>query len=216
PSRFRRRIPRPLSCQPIRCRWGTPMPRNATRHPESRPAAKERHKPDERGSFPIVGVGASAGGLEAFTELLKNLPLDTGMGFVLVQHLDPQHESALADLLSRATSMPVREVTNNLPVEANHVYVIPPNTKLGIAHGVLKLQPREQSRTPARSIDSFFESLAQDQREHAIGVILSGTATDGTVGMEAVKAEGGITFAQDDSARYDSMPRSAIAAGCGA
>ena len=164
--------------------------------------------------FPVVGVGASAGGLEAFTELLRNLPLDTGMGFVLVQHLDPQHESALADLLTRATSMPVREVTNNLRVEANHVYVIPPNTNLGIAQGVLKLQPREQSRTPTRSIDSFFESLAQDQRERAIGVILSGTATDGTVGMEAVKAEGGITFAQDDSARYDSMPRSAIAAGC--
>jgi two-component system, chemotaxis family, CheB/CheR fusion protein len=164
--------------------------------------------------FPVVGIGASAGGLEAYTELLKNLPLDTGMGFVLVQHLDPQHESALADLLSRATSMPVRKVTNNLRVEANHVYVIPPNTNLGIAQGVLKLQPREQSRTPTRSIDSFFESLAQDQRERAIGVILSGTATDGTVGMEAVKAEGGITFAQDDSARYDSMPHSAIAAGC--
>ena len=164
--------------------------------------------------FPVVGVGASAGGLEAFTELLKNLPLDTGMGFVLVQHLDPQHESALADLLTRATSMPVREVTNNLRMKANHVYVIPPNTNLGIAQGVLKLQPREQSRTPTRSIDSFFESLAEDQRERAIGVILSGTATDGTVGMEAVKAEGGITFAQDDSARYDSMPRSAIAAGC--
>src|SRR5262249_46232723 len=144
--------------------------------------------------FPVVGIGASAGGLEAFTELLKNLPLDTGMGFVLVQHLDPQHESSLADLLTRATSMPVREITNNLGVEANHVYVIPPNTNLGIAQGVLKLQPRGQSRTPTRSIDSFFESLAEDQRERAIGVILSGTATDGTMGMEAVKAEGGITF----------------------
>jgi len=164
--------------------------------------------------FPVVGIGASAGGLEAYTELLKNLPLDTGMGFVLVQHLDPQHESALVDLLTRATSMPVREVTNNLRVEANHVYVIPPNTNLGIAQGVLKLQAREQSRRPTRSIDSFFESLARDQRERAVGVILSGTATDGTVGMEAIKAAGGITFAQDDSARYDSMPRSAIAAGC--
>jgi two-component system, chemotaxis family, CheB/CheR fusion protein len=175
-----------------------------------------RHgKPDDSPNhFPVVGIGASAGGLEAFTELLKNLPLDTGMGFVLVQHLDPQHESALAGLLTRATSMPVREVTNNLRVEANHVYVIPPNTNLAIAQGVLKLQAREQSRRPTHSIDSFFESLAQDQRERAVGVILSGTATDGTVGMEAIKAEGGITFAQDDSARYDSMPRSAIAAGC--
>src|SRR4030095_8385835 len=97
---------------------------------------------------------------------------------------------------------------------ANHIYVIPPNTNLTIAKGILKLQPRPEARAPTRSIDSFFESLAQDQREQAIGVILSGTATDGTLGLEAIKAEGGITFAQDDSARYDSMPRSAIATGC--
>src|SRR5512133_2840400 len=108
------------------------------------PKITRRLTPPRKIPFPVVGIGASAGGLEAFTELLKNLPLDTGMGFVLVQHLDPQHESALVDLLARATSMPVREVTNNLRVEANHVYVIPPNTNLGIAHGVLKLQPREQ------------------------------------------------------------------------
>jgi two-component system CheB/CheR fusion protein len=163
---------------------------------------------------PIVGVGASAGGLEAFTELLKHLPVDTGLGFVLVQHLDPQHESALAQLLARTTAMPVREVTNNLRVEANHVYIIPPNTTLGIARGILKLQPRPRHRTPSRSIDFFFEALAKDQRERAIGVILSGTATDGTLGLEAIKAEGGLTLAQDDSARYDSMPRSAAAAGC--
>ena len=165
-------------------------------------------------SFPIVGIGASAGGLEAFTELLKHLPIDTGMGFVLVQHLDPQHESALTQLLGRVTSMPVRAVTNNLQVEANQVYVIPPNTNLTIEKSVLKLQPRPIGRTPPRSIDFFFESLAQDQRERAIGVILSGTATDGTAGLEAIKAEGGITFAQDESARCDSMPRNAIAAGC--
>src|SRR4029450_10382252 len=186
------------------------------RSTSSRPmSARQAQEPgDAPNHFPVVGIGASAGGLEAFTELLKNLPLDTGMGCGRGQHLDPQHESALADLLSRATSMPVREVTNNLRVEANPVYVIPPNPNLGITHGVLKLQPREQSRTPTRSIDAFFESLAQDQRERAIGGILCGPATDGTVGMEVVKAEGGITFAQDDSARYDSMPRSAIAAGC--
>jgi len=142
------------------------------------------------------------------------LPTDTGLGFVLVQHLDPQHESALTQLLARATSMPVREVTNNLRVKTNHVYIIPPNTNLSITRGVLKLQPREKTRTPARSIDAFFESLAHDQHERAIGVILSGTATDGTLGLEAIKAEGGITFAQDASAKYDSMPCSAIAAGC--
>jgi two-component system CheB/CheR fusion protein len=165
-------------------------------------------------SFAIVGIGASAGGLEAFTELLKHLPTDTGMGFVLVQHLDPQHESALTQLLARATSMPVREVTDNLRVEANHVYVIPPNTTLAIQQGILKLQARPLGRTPSRSIDFFFESLALDHRERAIGVILSGTATDGTIGLEAIKAEGGIAFAQDESARYDSMPRNAVAAGC--
>ena len=163
---------------------------------------------------PIVGVGASAGGLEAFTQLLRQLPLDTGFGFVLVQHLDPQHESALTQLLARATAMPVREATNNLRVEPNRVYIIPPNTSLGIAHGVLKLKPRAHNRIAPRSIDFFFEALAKDQCERAIGVILSGTATDGTLGLEAIKAEGGLTFAQDDSARYDSMPRSAVAAGC--
>src|SRR6185437_7175301 len=131
-----------------------------------------------------------------------------------VQHLDPQHESALTQLLTRTTSMPVHEVTNNQQVEPNHVYVIPRNTNLFITDGRLNLRPRGQDRTPQHSIDAFFESLAQDQRERAIGIILSGTASDGTAGLEAIKAEGGITFAQDGSAKYDSMPRSAIAAGC--
>jgi two-component system CheB/CheR fusion protein len=157
-----------------------------------------------------VGIGASAGGLEAFSALLKHLPPDTGMGFVLVQHLDPEHDSALTQLLGRETRLPVAEVTNNLRVEPNHVYVIPPNTNLGIAAGVLTLRPRPKTRAPHRSIDCFLESLAEDKRERAIGVILSGTATDGTLDLEAIKAEGGITFAQDDSARYDSMPRSAV------
>ena len=140
--------------------------------------------------------------------------MDTGLGFVLVQHLLPQHKSALTQLMARATSIPVREVTNNLRIKPNHVYVIPPDKKLGIAKGVLKLKPRGKNRGAHHPIDAFFESLAQDQRERAIGVILSGTATDGTLGLEAIKAEGGITFAQDDSAKYDSMPRSAVAAGC--
>jgi two-component system CheB/CheR fusion protein len=161
-----------------------------------------------------VGVGASAGGLEAFRKLLQHLPKDTGMGFVLVQHLDPLHESALTQILARDSSLPVHEVTDNLRVRANHVHVIPPNTNLSIARGVLKLHTRKKAKAPQRSIDFFFESLAEDQKEMAIGVILSGTATDGTMGLEAIKAEGGITFAQDDSARYDSMPHSAIAAGC--
>jgi len=108
----------------------------------------------------------------------------------------------------------VREVTNNLPVEPNQVYVISPNTKLSLSAGTLTLRPRQRTRTPTRSIDTVLEALAEDQREWTIGVILSGTATDGTVGLEAIKSEGGITFAQDDSAKYDSMPRSAVAAGC--
>ncbi len=164
--------------------------------------------------FPIVGIGASAGGLEAFTQLLKALPLDTGMAFVLVQHLDPDHESALTQILSKTTLMPICDVVNDQSVEPNHVYIIPPDTKLSIANGVLKLQPRPKSRTPYRSIDLFFESLAADRRERSIGVVLSGAATDGTLGLEAIKVVGGITFAQDGTAKFDSMPRSAVAAGC--
>ena len=164
--------------------------------------------------FPVVGVGASAGGLEAFTLLLQHLPVDTGMSFVLVQHLDPAHESALTKLLSKATTMLVREISNNTPVQPNRVHIIPPNTSLTISKGVLKLRPRKKADGLHRPIDHFFHSLAQDQHERGISVILSGTASDGTVGCEAIKAEGGITFAQDESAKYDSMPRSAIAAGC--
>jgi two-component system CheB/CheR fusion protein len=136
------------------------------------------------------------------------------MAFVLIQHLDPIHESALVQLLSRASSLPVQEITNHLPVRPDRVYVIPRDTHLTIADGVLNLRPRERTRTPHRPIDAFFESLAADRREQAIGVVLSGTANDGTLGLESIKAEGGITFAQDDSAAHDSMPRSAIAAGC--
>ncbi|MFN0314187.1 MAG: EAL domain-containing protein [Burkholderiales bacterium] len=165
-------------------------------------------------AFPIVGVGASAGGLEAFTALLRNLPADTGMGFVLVQHLDPHHESALTELLAKTTSMPVGEAAHDQRVQANRVYIIPPNTNLTMAQGVLQIQPRRQTRLPHHSIDIFLESLARDQHERAIGVILSGAATDGTLGLETIKAEGGITFAQDESARFDSMPRSAVASGC--
>src|SRR6202050_5136282 len=123
-------------------------------------------------AIPVVGVGASAGGLEAFTQLLNHLPTNTGMGFVLVQHLDPHHESALTSLLARATSMEVSEVKNNQRVAANEVYVIPPNVSMTIARGILKLTSRGNSRSQHRPIDSFFESLAEDQRERAIGIVL--------------------------------------------
>lgn len=161
-----------------------------------------------------MGIGASAGGLEAFTQLIKQLPADTGMSFVLVQHLDPTHESALTQILSRETLLPVEEITDGQKAEPDHIYVIPPNTSLRIMSGILHLEPRQKIHAPHRPIDTFFESLAQDQHDCAIGVVLSGTASDGTLGLEAIKAEGGITFAQDDSARHNSMPRSAVTAGC--
>jgi two-component system CheB/CheR fusion protein len=165
-------------------------------------------------SFPIVGVGASAGGLEAFTQMLGALPVDTGMAFVLVQHLAPTHASRLAEILSRATELPVAEIEDGVRVEPDHVYVIPPDCDLLIAQGRLELIPRESPRGQHHPIDSFLRSLAADRQELAIGVILSGTATDGTLGLKEIKAEGGTTFAQDDTAQQGSMPRSAVATGC--
>ena len=161
----------------------------------------------------VVGVGASAGGLEAFTELLSHLPDDTGMAFVLIQHLDPKHESHLTELLSKASKMPVSEVKGEIRVEANHVYVIPPRRNLGISAGVLRTPPR-----PANGcnmpVDAFLRELAADRGSKALGVVLSGTASDGTLGLQAIKAAGGITFAQDvRTAKFDGMPKSAIAAG---
>jgi two-component system CheB/CheR fusion protein len=165
--------------------------------------------------YPVVGVGASAGGFEAFRELLDALPHDTGFAFVFVQHLDPGHESMLARLLSKATQMPVIEVTEGMDVEPDHVYVIPPNATMSIRGGALHLLGRRKSTERHMPVDQFLRSLAQEQGSRAIGVILSGTASDGTLGLKAIKAEGGITFAQDSkSAKYDGMPRSAIAAGC--
>ncbi|TCV85403.1 chemotaxis protein CheB [Sulfurirhabdus autotrophica] len=166
-------------------------------------------------AFPIVGVGASAGGLEAFSKLLQSLHPKTGMAYVLVQHLDPHHASALTELLSRETIMPVAEVEDGTVIAPDHVYVIPPNANLAILHGILHLMPRSQNRGQHLSIDYFFRSLAEDQGGNAIGVILSGTASDGVLGLKAIKAEGGITFSQDEqSAKYDGMPHSAISAGC--
>lgn len=164
--------------------------------------------------FPIVAVGASAGGLEAFTRLLQHLPPDTGMAFVLIQHLAPQHGSMLASLLVRATAMPVMEAHHDAPVESNHVYIIPPNTLMSIALGVLKLAPRPEERGSPRPIDCFFHSLAADRKAAAIGVILSGSDSDGALGLQAIREEGGIAIVQsENSARHPDMPRAALAAG---
>ena len=169
---------------------------------------------NEGTTFPIVGIGASAGGLEAFKELLSHIPVNTGMAFVLIQHLDPKHESLSAEILGRATSMPVNEVVDGMRVEPNRVYVIPPNCNLGLRHRLLKIQPRTESRGQHLPLDFFFQTLAEEQKTQAIGVVLSGTASDGTEGLRAIKAEGGITLVQDpESAKYDGMPRSAIASG---
>ena len=164
--------------------------------------------------FPIVGVGASAGGLEAFTLLLEHLPANTGMAFVLVQHLDPTHESQLPDILSRKSAMPVGEVSGPTQVEADHVYVIPAGKNLTIAGGILQTVPRPETGARNMPIDDFLQALGKDRQNGAFAVILSGTASDGTLGARAIKAEGGITFAQEpSSAKFEGMPRSAIASG---
>jgi len=164
--------------------------------------------------FPIVGVGASAGGLEAFTQLLAHLPNNPGMALVFIQHLAPLHESALTGLLARTTRTPVAEVKDGMVVERDRIYVIPPNTNMAIQQGRLYLIPRTPD-TQHMPIDHFLRSLAEELGSRAVGVILSGTASDGTLGLNAIKAEGGITFAQDPkSAKYGDMPRNAVASGC--
>ena len=162
----------------------------------------------------IVAIGASAGGVEALTELMTHLPADTGLAFVLVQHLDPKHHSILTELISRKTAMTVTEVSDGVPVAPDHVYVIPPNASMTISDHTLHLGPREESHGAHMSVDHFMRSLAEQKGNRAIGVILSGSGSDGTLGMGEIQAHGGVTFAQDDeTAKYDGMPRSAVAAG---
>jgi len=164
--------------------------------------------------FLITAVGASAGGVEAFTELMRELPSDTGMAFVLIQHLDPKHHSMLTELISRETTMSVKEVTDGMRLERNCVFVIPPNTTMTLSDHALKLAPRGEVPGTHMAIDHFMRSLAEEQGSRAIGVILSGFGSDGTLGLAEIQAQGGVTFAQDEStAKYDGMPPSAIAAG---
>jgi two-component system, chemotaxis family, CheB/CheR fusion protein len=164
--------------------------------------------------FPVVGIGASAGGLDAFRQLLSNLPIDTGMAFVLIQHLEPNQKSLLSEILARETIMPVVEVQQGMAVEPNCVYVIPPSTKMVILQGLLHLTPRDKAHGVAMPIDAFFLSLAVDRGSKAIAVVLSGGESDGARGLEAVKEAGGITFAQcEASAKVSSMPNTAVATG---
>ena len=165
--------------------------------------------------FPVVGIGASAGGLDAFKKLLKAIPERSGMAYVLVQHLDPRHESMLPEILQKVTRIPVVEISEDIKVEPDHIYIIPSNKMLMASHGVLQLSPRPANKNHQNlPIDLFFTSLAEVYQTHAIGVVLSGTASDGTLGLTAIKEQGGITFAQDEtSAQYGGMPHSAAQAG---
>ncbi len=162
----------------------------------------------------VVGLGASAGGLDAFRRFLSAMPDDTGMAFVLIQHLDPTHPSLTAELLGNHTRMGVLQVEDEMRAEPNHVYVIPPNKYLTISGQTLHLTDPVERRGVRVPIDFFFRSLADDQQERAIGIILSGTGTDGTLGAREIKAAGGMVMAQaPEFAQYDGMPRSVIASG---
>jgi two-component system CheB/CheR fusion protein len=165
-------------------------------------------------TFPIVGIGASAGGLEALEIFLKCVPRNSGLAFVIVQHLDPTHKGILPELLQRATDMPVGQIQDCVKVEPDHVYVIPPDRDLSILHGVLHLFPPAAPRGLRLPIDFFFRSLADDRKEQSIGVMLSGMGSDGTLGLRAIKEKAGAVFVQDPvTAKFDSMPRSAIETG---
>ena len=173
--------------------------------------ARDRRRASE---CAVVGLGASAGGLDAFKRFFTEMPPDCGMAFVLIQHLDPTHESLTGDLLAKYTTMNVEQVEDRMPVEANHVYVIPPNRYLAVRRGELHLTAPIERRGMRMPIDFFFQSLAEDQEERAIGIILSGTGTDGTMGMKTIKAHVGMMMVQEPStAQYDGMPRSAMATG---
>jgi two-component system CheB/CheR fusion protein len=162
----------------------------------------------------IVGVGASAGGLESFSALLQSLPKSPGVAIVFVQHLAPQHESALVPLLSGQSALPVTQAKHGMDVEPNHVYVIPPNSQMLIVGRTLHVNARPDDRRQYTPVDAFFSSLAESVGARAIGVVLSGTASDGALGVRDIKAAGGLTIAQKpESAKYDGMPRSAIATG---
>ncbi|TDP86136.1 two-component system CheB/CheR fusion protein [Aquabacterium commune] len=178
-----------------------------------RPSVAEHHPPTDTPR--VVGLGASAGGLAALEAFFEQVPLDSGMAYVVVQHLDPTRETLLVSLLQRVTQLPVREVTDGMLILANTVYVIPPAREMTVAKGHLHLSQPQHPRGQRLPIDVLFSSLAQDQGERAIGVVLSGMGSDGTLGLEALHTSGGLTLAQQPaSAQFDGMPRSAIASGC--
>ncbi|MDR4493491.1 MAG: chemotaxis protein CheB [Nitrospirales bacterium] len=166
------------------------------------------------GPFPIVGIGASAGGFEAFTKLFALLPPDSGIGFVLMQHLAPDYDSLLAELLSKYTAMPIHAIMDHMPVQPNHIYTLRHHALLTIEGGIFRLAEASSSQGRVMLIDHFFRSLGQDQGPHAIGIILSGTGSDGTAGIRAIKEQGGMSIAQSiETSKFDGMPRSAVLSG---
>jgi two-component system CheB/CheR fusion protein len=172
---------------------------------------KDKNKERSDNLFPVVGVGASAGGLDAFKRLITAIPENAGAAYILVQHLEPSHDSMLVEILQKITSTPVQEITNNVRVEPNRVYVIPSNKLLTANDGRLELSPRGPKGEKNMPIDVFFTSLSEVHQSHAIGVVLSGTGTDGTQGLKAIKEQGGFTFAQEpQSVAFPGMPQSAI------
>lgn len=191
---------------------GSPRPRKGVTR--RKPGAKRTASATSRRPIAVAGVGASAGGLEAFTQLLRGLPPKPGMALVLVQHLSPTHESALPELLSKVTKLPVHVASHGAAIVANHVYVVPPNAELTIVDGCLRLSPRPSDRTQYTPIDVFFRSLAEWGQARALGVLLSGTSSDGVAGLREIRANGGTVLVQDpESAGQDVMPRAAISAG---
>ncbi len=190
-----------------------PSPTKQTKKPAAAP--KEKSLDAEASvAFPIIGIGASAGGFEALEQFLANVPEKCGMAFVIVQHLDPTRKGIMAELLQRSTKMKVMQVKDQTVVRPNCVYVIPPNKNMSILHGVLHLFEPTAERGQRLPIDFFLSSLAQDQQQKAIGVILSGMCSDGTQGLSDIKEKGGLAVAQEPAnAKFDSMPRSVIDAG---
>jgi two-component system CheB/CheR fusion protein len=181
---------------------------------------QEQDRSDRKGNAirrapcPVVGIGASAGGLEAFKAFLSSAPVDSGLAFVLVQHLAPNHRSILAELLQSVTAIPVHEIEGDIAVEPNQIYVIPQNTSLTITGGTLRLAKLAQPAGHRAPIDGFFISLAEDQGENAACVILSGGGQDGTQGLRAIKEHGGLVLVQSaETAMHDSMLRSAVQTG---
>lgn len=177
-------------------------------------AARVEPGADQEFNIPIVGIGASAGGLEAFEQFFTNMPFDSGMAFVLVQHLDPTHPSILGELVRRYTRMQVMEIQDGMEIKPDTAFIIPPNCDMGIINGRFQLMEPVAPRGLRLPIDYFFRSMAEDQKERAICIILSGTGTDGTLGLKEIKGAGGMAMVQEpDSAKYDGMPRSAIGSG---